>query len=428
MVRSEAFRGPRGGPDEGRASLAVLKVAADDWLGRGRTEALVRWFRRELDPEGVPRSLPVSEWSGGLALVLEAARGRPSGWPDWLEAMAEGWFRALLRFSRSDGSSSLSKGPSPGDARGLLRGWAERLPDPGLLTVVDWWFPNRGAGHHAPPPLPADARPDRLLAVLRANWVRRGDFVAVDHRRTGPTSLVELVAGGRPWLGPRWEPAGPVVEAGRARPTCWVSHGSADLAEWTFRVGRARVTRSALFLRGRRIALLSEQWDGPGDPGGWRLGLAPGVQARPAGETRAHRLSAVGSRAGPRVLPFVLPCGPATVGGGLRGEDGVLALDLPVTGRRTWRALLVSWEPSRDRTEASWRPLTVTADRRVCRADEAVAFRIWWRRDESLVVYRSLARPALRAFLGHQTRARFLVGLFSTAGTIGPLMKVEDGA
>ena len=49
-----------------------------------------------------------------------------------------------------------------------------------------------------------------------------------------------------------------------------------------------------------------------------------------------------------------------------------------------------------------------------------------WGRDETLVVYRSLARPGLRAFLGHQTRARFLVGLFTAEGEVEPLVKVED--
>ena len=59
--------------------------------------------------------------------------------------------------------------------------------------------------------------------------------------------------------------------------------------------------------------------------------------------------------------------------------------------------------------------------------DTAFAARVTWGRDETLVVYRSLGRPALRAFLGHQTTARFLVGLLHRPkGTVEPLLKLED--
>ena len=49
-----------------------------------------------------------------------------------------------------------------------------------------------------------------------------------------------------------------------------------------------------------------------------------------------------------------------------------------------------------------------------------------WGTTESLIIYRSLARPALRAFLGHQTEARFLVGLFTREGDVHPLLTVEE--
>src|SRR5947209_6799755 len=81
-------------------------------------------------------------------------------------------------------------------------------------------------------------------------------------RVAGPVSRVELFGHGRPWLGPDWDSAvDPTV--GRARPTLWISHSSADLAEWSFTVGKAKVIRTALLLRGRQLALLAEQWNGP---------------------------------------------------------------------------------------------------------------------------------------------------------------------
>jgi hypothetical protein len=43
-----------------------------------------------------------------------------------------------------------------------------------------------------------------------------------------------------------------------------------------------------------------------------------------------------------------------------------------------------------------------------------------------LLIYRSLARPALRCVLGHSIAARFLVALFSSDGELKPLVQVED--
>ncbi|HEV3163743.1 MAG TPA: hypothetical protein VGZ22_06865, partial [Isosphaeraceae bacterium] len=93
---------------------------------------------------------------------------------------------------------------------------------------------------------------------------------------------------------------------------------------------------------------------------------------------------------------------------------------------RCWMPLLISWRPERDRKPTQWRILTVTERSRICRPDEAFAVRVAWGARESLVIYRSLARPTRRAFLGHQTETRMLVGLFSKEGIVEPLLSVED--
>ena len=51
--------------------------------------------------------------------------------------------------------------------------------------------------------------------------------------------------------------------------------------------------------------------------------------------------------------------------------------------------------------------------------------RVSWGRDETYVIYRSLAQARSRAFLGHQTTARFLVGLFKRDGAVEPIMRVD---
>jgi hypothetical protein len=310
----------------------------------------------------------------------------------------------------------------------LLREWATVLSDPGLATVLDWWFPRSAPSRrvHAPPPLPADARPDRALAVLRANWLSNGDMLAVDHREAGPSSLVELFARGRPWLaGVGVATEGAAV--GRARPSTWLSLGSADVFEWVFRVGRARVTRSAVLLRGRRLALLGEQWDGPGDPGETRFRLAGGVSAAPVGDSRALLLSAGRSPGGVRLFPVGLPRRPYPTERGrftVEGGEVVLAQKVEPGARRSWRLLVASWDAARDRKAVEWRTLTVAERSRACGPSTAFAARLSWGRNETLVFYRSLVRPGLRSFLGHQTDARYSIGLFSTEGEVEPLVKV----
>jgi hypothetical protein len=87
--------------------------------------------------------------------------------------------------------------------------------------------------------------------------------------------------------------------------------------------------------------------------------------------------------------------------------------------------LLVSWDGLRHRKRLSWRVLTISRDARICPPDEAFAVRMSWGLEETYVIYRSLAPPALRAFLGHQTRARFLVGRFTVEGAVEPLVSLD---
>ena len=88
--------------------------------------------------------------------------------------------------------------------------------------------------------------------------------------------------------------------------------------------------------------------------------------------------------------------------------------------------MLVSWEPKRNRQAVHWRTLTVSENSRACAPGVAFAARITWGKDDTLVIYRSLGRPGHRAFLGHQTRSRFLVGLFTSEGEVEPLVDVAE--
>jgi hypothetical protein len=295
-----------------------------------------------------------------------------------------------------------------------------------LKTVVEWWFPLRGQ-RRGSPPLPASSRPDRPLSILRADWSKLGDLIAVDHRKTGPVSAFELLGLGRTWLGPTWSAGGNSEAATPGRPTRWISNPSADLTEWSFRLGESRVVRTALLLRGRRLALLADQVEGKSPDAEMRVGIREGIEVVPSAEDRGLSLSSGARGPSPRVFPLGLSSQTLPVGrAAFRREANALVLRQPMEGKRAWLPLLVSWEPRRDRKAIAWRSLTVSEGSKICPAETAVAYRISWGRDESLVIYRSLARPMPRAFLGHQTRTRFLVGIFSRQGDVEPIVKVEE--
>jgi hypothetical protein len=405
---------------------------------------LERGLDRLLDADGVPHRLPVAAWGELLIALADAWQRRPEGWPLGVDARVEGLVRATLRFARFGGApvfSTPAARPDPALVEALC-GWAERLSDPGLATVLNWWFPTsrrRGVREHAPPPLPAWACPDRPLAMLRANWAGEGDLLAVDHRSSGAECLVELIGQGALWLGPTWassETGSEVASSQGAhrRPARWLSNSSADLVEWTFARGGRRVIRTALLLRGRRIALLADQVEGLDVRAATgisvRVGLPEGVAAARLANGPGLVLSQRRARRTARLIPLGLPPAAGLDGAGsgtLDCQEHALRLVQHAEGRRCWLPLLVSWDGLRNRQSVHWRVLTVAERSRVCPPDTAFAARVTWGRPpgQTLLVYRSLARPALRSVLGYQTSARFLVGVLTPEGNVEPIVKVD---
>ena len=190
------------------------------------------------------------------------------------------------------------------------------------------------------------------------------------------------------------------------------------------------MTRTALLLRGRRIALLADQVETSAGHAGlgaaWRVALPAGVEATPLAGSPGWVLAPRRGSPSARVVPLGLsPLAGATERGTLTLEGRDLMLRQPCPGRRCWLPLLASWDPLRNRQTIRWRVLTVAEKSRICPPETAFAARISWGRDETLLIYRSLARPASRCVLGHQTSARFLVALFGRDGNVVPIVKVD---
>jgi hypothetical protein len=412
-------RTPQTGPATGPSELVILSAAG------GNPAIVARDLDRLLAEDGVPRLLPVSSWWPLVAALDQARRSWPVAWPDPLLARVRTLVEATLRFSRPDGSAVFGPSGVPADRATLLRRWATTLADPGIGTVSRWWFGRRGgSGPLGAPPLPAFGDESRPLAVLRADWTKTGDAIVVDHRDPASGGLLEVMAGGSPLLGPSWTTG--ATPPGRAAGSAWKTGSSADFAEWTFRVGGARVVRTAVLLRCRQFAILADEWHGAEGDVSTRFALAPGVAAAPIPDSRAQTLKTASGGVSARAIPIGLPALPyATERGAFASEGGDLVLTQRAAGRRVWLPLLLSWDKARNRRLPRWRVLTVSEKSQACPPGVAFAARVGWGPGDGLVVYRSLGRTAVRTFLGHQTSARFLVGLFNENGDVVPLLRID---
>lgn len=413
-----------GAPESSDSVLTALDDACTAWGTLGDERPLRGWLATELDFDGSPKRLAVEVWDPCLERLDRALQAR-AGWSKWVRERVGGLFMWRVHASRPDGSTVF--GP-PGRDRRRVAAFvaASRLAtEPALAAVVSRWFPAAlpPGRRRVPPPLPAISDNDRVLALLRPDWNAGGDWLAVDHRAPGEAARLELAADGRPWLRGSWHPDGLGMPDAPPRPTAWATGPHADALEWTFRAGPVKVTRTAVLLRYRKLALLAQQEDGPSSAtnSGLRVSLADGVTASSATELRATTLARRRSTA--RLIPLALPARPyPTDRGSLCVEGTEAVLRQPSACRRRWLPMVVAW----GRPPVGWRPLTVTEKSQICGPEVAFGARISWGvGQEGLLIYRSLGRPALRAVLGHQTRARFLMARFTPEGDVEPLLTLE---
>jgi hypothetical protein len=415
--------------------LESLSRVVETWVAKADGRPLLRWLSRELDADGVPIRLDVQDWHHCLK-TLAAARRHAGEWPSGCDEAIAGLVLATLRFARPDGSPAMPR--DEGATRNtpptwVSDGWVEWYRGTGIERVLGWWFGLKSRPTRlAPPPLPTWTATGRVLGMLRPDWLRDGDFLAVDHRDLQSPCRFELFGKGRSWLGPVWVEglSGSDDPVSRPRQSRWFTGAAADLIEWSYRVDHVRVTRSALLLRGRRLALLSMlaergavTWNAEPE---LRLAMPATVRAGPIKASRALVLAEPGRRGAAQAVPIALPCRPyPTERGSFQAGDQLLILRQAPGGRRCWLPLLVSWDNDRHRKPLDWRVLTVSERSRPVSPDRAFAVRVSWGRQETYVVYRSLGPPARRAFLGHQTAARFLVAAFTEDGELEPILTVD---
>jgi len=413
-----------------RNVLAELSQAIAAWGQNSDDRPLLRWLKRELDSNGTPIRMSLPDWDEGLNLVL-AARRVQGDWPDRCGEAITRMIQSSLRFTRPDGCLATCFGASPRGTGPILEdGDRTRLDhtDRPMARIRKRWLA-QGVNEGLPHASMGWASSKRVLAGLNDDGTTMRDLLVVDHHAAADFCRFELFGGGRSWLGPAWTVIGKTGAAHRPWPQTWISTVTADLAEWSHLAGEDRVIRSILLLRGLRLALLSvvvERKSPASGPPGFRIARAPGLAVEPVEACRALLLSQSPKRGTAQVVPIGLPCPAYLTGQGRFAADGDdLVLSHAAAGRRTWLPLLVSWDVPRHRKRLHWRVLTVSERSRIVSADRAIAVRVSWGRQETYVIYRSLASPAPRVFLGHRTQDRFLVGRFTDKGIIEPIFEFE---
>ncbi|MDR3621697.1 MAG: hypothetical protein P4L85_20260 [Paludisphaera borealis] len=415
-----------------RTAFSGLLKAFEAWGGEGDADLLVDWLAKELDVDGAPVRLAIAEWSPALDLLARAREARPD-LPESIDERLLAFFRMLLRFSKPDGRpATLTAAPEPADAvRERLALLGDAFPESDAARVLGWWYPSREV-EPIPPPLPAWSNPDRVLGVLRADWTSRGDLVVFDHRKAGGPTRLEVFGAGQSWLGDTWRAPGTGdVKTSVGKPLTWTTSSNADVAEWTFRAGALRVTRTAVMLRGRKIAILADMVEGIKPPTSLetRWELPPGRVAEPIADSRALLLRTGAAGASAQAIPLALPSLPYQTDRGRFGfepDTRELVLSQAATGARAWLPLLLSWDHARHRKRLQWRVLTVSENSQVCPPETAWAARVSWGRTETFVVYRSLGPTARRSFLGCSTSARLFVGRFTPEGDVEPIVAIKE--
>jgi hypothetical protein len=410
--------------------LGTFHDALQQWLCRKNEQPLTRWLAHELDSRGSLVRLAIPDWHLCLDALREARRsaGRlPAEWDDSLARL----IIAALRFSRPDGSPAGEFEASRAYNRPekTLRDWLSATEGTETAKYLHAWQSSRKRDLNFSPEPPAWEVSRGVLSVLRDEASGNGDYVAVDHRLSGPSCRFELFGSGRSWLGPSWAIEGEASVSTRAKPGSRISAAGAEIAEWSYRLGTTRVTQTILLLAGRRIALLSALFESRGPlirSESVRLALPPSIVATPMPGCRGFRLTSPKRSDSAQVLPISLPSlSYETDRGGLLTKGNSLVLTQAPAGRRCWLPLLVSWGSTRNRKDTAWRVLTVTERSKAVPSDRAFAARVSWGRHESYVIYRSFGPPASRAFLGYRTHARFLIGLFTPDGNLTPIVKLD---
>jgi hypothetical protein len=341
--------------------------------------------------------------------------------------------RQALRLCRPDGSHAFSRGPSGAYPTDLFRTALRFVEDPDDAEIAALALPRSKKRRRRPPsesglPGPGYESEWSAAAVLRRAWAGAAERLVVLHDE--PQVRVEFCSAKDVLWSGQWQldirlDGRPVALSGEWESICWHSDDDVDYLELEMELGELRVQRQMLLARDDGFLLLADAILGV-KPGtiDYRscLPLAPGVEFRPATESREGLL--VGTKRRARVMPLALPEWRAErrVGELARTSEG---LELRQTHpHRLYAPLLFDFDRRRRRKRLTWRQLTVAESLRVVPPETAVGYRVAVGKQQWLV-YRSLGPKANRTLLGHNLSTEMLVAQFDRWGEVEPLLEIE---
>ena len=135
----------------------------------------------------------------------------------------------------------------------------------------------------------------------------------------------------------------------------------------------------------------------------------------PAGATPSNGTAASGTKANRSIDPEQAAPMEITLNQSIHGRRLFAPLWIDLSGRRVRR---------HDRDPLTWRQLTVGEQRQIVPRDVAVAYRVQCG-EQQWVVYRSLAPPGNRTFLGVNLSTDFFVGRFASDGETDSIVEIE---
>ena len=427
-----------------RSGLLFDCIEGADILRARGQQVLRRALLDGTDTDGMPQAALVERLGFWLAPLIRAALwGRDYRTPLW-NGEGESRFRALMKAVSplclggarlalsngyaSDRSSMLKAGLQ-------LAGWSQTQPPQRAVTIATRSSARNGsapkvAARGRRVPSPGGQSDWARLGCLRSAWSPDADALIVAHHARLPQ--IELACFGRTILSGDWGlelsvGGTPVPLRDEWFCVCWHTDSDGDYLELQMRLGaRLRVERQLFLSRSDHFAVLSDVVSGAGESQidlTSRLPLGAAVTAETEVRTRECRLSGRGSTL--RVFPLAFAADRVTgEAGGLRPQGQVLEVVHSGLGG-LYSPLFLDWHPRRRKSEADWRRLTVTEDRRTLGPRDASGYRLRIGKQQWLI-YRSLTRAAEpRAVLGHHTANETVLGEFVKSGEVTPLVMVE---
>jgi hypothetical protein len=441
-----------------QAGLLFAPVAGADLLAASGRSELGRLLLESTDSGGIPAAEIMDDLPAWLtSLVRGREWGRRFGSP-LFDGLQEKRFRSLIgavsSLCRGDGGPAFSNGRAnglrglwPAAAASLTDRRASSLPAVRYLASLGVETPRRSIrgkikngrpSRHAHRLIgrkrvnPVFQSDSSRLACLRNELVPDANSLTVLHHRRYPQ--LELATRGTVLLSGDWEieirVGGEDVDInGPWVCSCWYSDDDGDYLELQSRpTATICIERQLLLARNDDLLFAADVVTGSEAARieyHSRLPLVHGADVVYDKPTRACHLSGLDMPV--QLFPIGLPCERVI------GCDGQLGnsqnhLELRQSGvGGLYAPLVFDWNPTRRRSQAIWRRLTVAQNGQSVPARSAAGHRLQIGKSQWLI-YRSLS-PILepRTVLGQHTMYETMIGRFLPNGAVEPMVLVEQG-